>query len=437
MPQFHVHVLGHSFDELFKCSLCDYKAADQNSVQHHILSNHSESSAQSVLIQEAIPGQYDQFLKRKPFPVVDENPVIEKEETAHSNVTVIVEDVPISTLLDNRSSSASHYEDPLGDANVLDNEAHKIFLVEPLVAKEQGEKNDEIRESLDNWRPPNENQNAYHSTSAGSSMDLSSYVLSGPEISQKIQMEQLESEMKEMSNQLNNSLFRERQAAQTCTDLQKSVNTTKFNLSSLSKKFRNIEDELLGEESEKAKISSLLSQKIADKMQTEVALRLMQSEVINVKISLLQEGQGTNNEQQESLARFQESVECSKISLQEKMIEIEELQQKEENLARKIEKVRKSRDDTDQQLATLSAEITTIESNIKNCENLNTIRSKIESLRTRQKSCVQSFINIEKNLIKSKYFKMMGKLQKKENYWLTSLKLKNPSNGNNETNDNH
>ena len=262
-------------------------------------------------------------------------------------------------------------------------------------------------------------------------------MLSGPEISQKIQMEQLESEMKEMSNQLNNSLFRERQAAQTCTDLQKSVNTTKFNLSSLSKKFRNIEDELLGEESEKAKISSLLSQKIADKMQTEVALRLMQSEVINVKISLLQEGQGTNNEQQESLARFQESVECSKISLQEKMIEIEELQQKEENLARKIEKVRKSRDDTDQQLATLSAEITTIESNIKNCENLNTIRSKIESLRTRQKSCVQSFINIEKNLIKSKYFKMMGKLQKKENYWLTSLKLKNPSNGNNETNDNH
>ena len=251
--------------------------------------------------------------------------------------------------------------------------------------------------------------------------------LNEPEISLKIQMQQLESEMKAMSDELNYLLFKDKQAIQTCTHLQQNVNSVKLNLDSLQKKFKNVALELEEKERQKVDICSQLSQKIVAKTETEITLRLNQWEVLNAQISLLQE---TNSEQHASLTHFKESVESCQAVLLEQNVEIEELQQKKQHLEYKIEKMEKSRVDAAQLLATLSAQMSSIESNIQNCDNLNVLRTKIKSLRIRQNGAVQSFISVEKDLMKLKYLKMMKKLEKKKNHWLNSLKLKGPPSGN-------
>lgn len=250
--------------------------------------------------------------------------------------------------------------------------------------------------------------------------------LNEPEISLKIQMQQLESEMKAMSDELNYLLFKDKQAIQTCTHLQQNVNSVKLNLDSLQKKFKNVALELEEKERQKVDICSQLSQKIVAKTETEITLRLNQWEVLNAQISLLQE---TNSEQHASLTHFKESVESCQAVLLEQNVEIEELQQKKQHLEYKIEKMEKSRVDAAQLLATLSAQMSSIESNIQNCDNLNVLRTKIKSLRIRQNGAVQSFISVEKDLMKLKYLKMMKKLEKKKNHWLNSLKLKGPPSG--------
>lgn len=253
---------------------------------------------------------------------------------------------------------------------------------------------------------------------------------SEPEDTHKIQMRQHESEMKEMSGQLNFFLFREKQAVKTCAQLKQNVSSVKLNLESLSKKLKDIEDELREKECEKVDVCNQLSIKLTAKIQTEMTLRLQQSELFNVQISLLQE---VSNELQESLTQIEVSVRSSQTLLQEQIVEIKELQQKKQNLTDKIGVMEKLRDDTLQLLTTVSVQMSTIESNIHNCENLNVIRSKIESLRIRQNSTVRSFISLEKRLMKLKYLKMIKKLEEKENHWLSNLKLGGLSNGNQET----
>jgi len=131
-------MLGHSNDELFKCSHCDYKAADRNSVQQHIASKHPETTAKWVLVQEAIPGQHDKFLKRKSFSVISENITVEEEpeEAVKSDVAMVVKDGTKSMPYDNSSTQVSLCEDPLSEMNISDGEVHQIFLVEPSAAKE-------------------------------------------------------------------------------------------------------------------------------------------------------------------------------------------------------------------------------------------------------------------------------------------------------------
>lgn len=142
MPEFHEHMLGHSNDELFKCSYCEYRAVNQYSVQQHILSKHPETDAKWILVQEAIPGQYDQFLKRRMLPDSEVNVTVEEEEKVKSDVAMVVEHAAVSMQLDSRSCEVSHYEDPLGYASILGDEAHQIFLVEPSGSKELDENGD-------------------------------------------------------------------------------------------------------------------------------------------------------------------------------------------------------------------------------------------------------------------------------------------------------